>query len=134
MPTFRSKEQEKTRNVLGREGHFQLEISVSVSFIGLPLAENVPAVNEDKQKIFKRTNILVLETSRSRSGWGKGCDRRVCKPRTATEFIPFKGSEANVSSVTANTTNRLILKTVKGKSYTELSCLHQNKSRAQMVT
>lgn len=43
------------------------KVCVSASCVQLPLVENVPAVNEDKQKIFKSTKILVLATSRNRT-------------------------------------------------------------------
>lgn len=61
------------------------KVCVSASCIQLPLAENVPAVNEDKQKIFKTAKISFLATSRNKAGYREGCDESINKPCTPAE-------------------------------------------------
>lgn len=127
MTTLSNKKKKKTKNTLISRTFSEEKIRDSAYCVQLPLAENVPAVNEDKPKIFKSKRIFFfllfffLQHQGTELAKGKvvisvltshvhpqSQHQRVCS-------VPGIRMEGHWCVLMDNITNSIILKTIKGK-------------------
>lgn len=123
MTTLSNKKKKKTKNTLISRTFSEEKICDSAYCVQLPLAENVPAVNEDKPKIFKSTKIFFFFFQHQGTELAKervvisvltshvhpqSQHQRVCS-------VPGIRTEGHWCVLMDNITNSIILQTIKGK-------------------